>query len=359
MKAMVLRKGGEPFVLEERPDPTPGPGEAVARVLACGSGLTIQHVRAGRAAAKFPIVIGHEMTAEIVAMGKSDGMDDPGLKVGDPVTCYFYLSSGQDKWTRLGRDPLSPKITGYVGRDVDGAYAEYIKLPFRNYIKLPDGIDWKGRPADVGVICDAIATPYKVLARARVAPGEIVGVWGAGGGLGIHQVMMGRWANARVVAVDTVASKLEVCKQHGAEWVVDASKDDPVTAIRDLTKGAMLDVAIDYVSTTRTLEQAVGALGIGGRMVTLGGSGKTFTANSMAMLQKELELLGSRYVSRQQLIESLELCARGVVWPLVTETWPLAEAEQVHARVEAGQTLGRAALLVAPELWGEATRAPA
>ena len=357
MKAMVLRKGGEPFVLEERPDPTPGPGEAVARVLACGSGLTIQHVRAGRSAAKFPIIIGHEITGEIVAMGKSDGVDDPGLKIGDPVTCYFYLTEGQDKWTRIARAPLSTRVTGYVGRDIDGGYAEYIKMPFRNYIRLPDGIDWKGKPADVGVITDAITTPYKVLGRGRVAPGEIVGVWGAGGGLGIHQVMMCRWANARVVAIDTVAAKLDVCRQHGAEWTVDASKVDAVEAIRDITKGAGLDVAIDYVSTTRTLEQAVAALGIGGRLVTLGGAGSDFKASSADMLSKELELLGSRYASRQQIIEALDICARGEVWPLVTETWPLTEAEKVHARVEAGQTFGRAALLVAPELWGKATRA--
>jgi len=112
------------------------------------------------------------------------------------------------------------------------------------------------------------------------------------------------------------------------------------------------------VSSTPTLEQTVACLGIGGRMVTLGGAGKSFTVNSAAMLAKELELLGSRYASRQQVIESLELCARGEVWPLVTETWPLNEAEQVHARVEAGQTLGRAALMVAPDLWGKATRAP-
>lgn len=357
MKAMVLRKGGEPFVVEDRPEPVPGPGEAVARVLACGSGLTIQHVRAGRTNAKFPIVIGHEITAEIVAMGKTDGIDDPGIKVGDGVTCYFYLSEGQDKWTRLGRDPISTRITGYVGRQIDGGYAEYIKMPFRNFIKLPDGIDWKGKPADVGVICDAITTPYKVLGRTRLSPGEIVGVWGAGGGLGIHQVMMCRWANARVVAIDTAASKLEVCSKYGAEWTIDASKVDPVEAIKDLTKGRMLDVAIDYVSATRTLEQSVNALGIGGRMVTLGGSGKAFTVNSAAMLAKELELLGSRYASRQQVIESLDLCARGEVWPLVTETWPLLEAEQVHQRVEDGKTVGRAALMVAPELWAKATRA--
>ncbi|MBI4252080.1 MAG: alcohol dehydrogenase catalytic domain-containing protein [Candidatus Tectomicrobia bacterium] len=69
MKAMVLRKKGEPFVLEERPDPKPGPGEAVAKVFACGSGLTIHHARAGRVAVNYPVIIGHEVAGEIVEAG--------------------------------------------------------------------------------------------------------------------------------------------------------------------------------------------------------------------------------------------------------------------------------------------------
>ena len=109
---------------------------------------------------------------------------------------------------------------------------------------------------------------------------------------------------------------------------------------------AMLDVAIDYVSTTRTLEQAIAALGIGGRMVTLGGSGKTFTASSSALLSREQEILGSRYASRQQVIEALDLCARGEVWPLVTEKVPFTEAEAVHQRLETGSITGRAALMM-------------
>ena len=69
MKAMILSGPNRPFELMDVPDPVPGPGEAVARVIACGSGLTIQHVKAGRRQAQFPRIIGHEITAEIVALG--------------------------------------------------------------------------------------------------------------------------------------------------------------------------------------------------------------------------------------------------------------------------------------------------
>lgn len=349
MKAMVLRAAGEPFVMETRPDPTPGPGEAVARVLACGAGLTIQHVRAGRTGANFPIVIGHEITGEIVAVGpQTDALPviEP-LKGGDPVTCWFYLLNGEDRWTRSDRPTISTRVCGHVGRQIDGGYAEYIKLPVQNFIKLPEGLDWKRHPAEIGVITDALATPYKVLRRGRVRPLDTVAVFGAGGGVGLHQVMMCKWARARVIAVEIRADKFDACRKAGADAVVDASAGHVVDQIRDLTDGAGVDVAVDYVSATRTLEEATAALGIGGRLLTLGGSaGKPFTVDPRVMLRKELELMGSRYCTRQEVIDTLELVARGDVWPVVSETAPLAEAEQIHARVEKGLVTGRAALMI-------------
>lgn len=82
--------------MEERPDPVAGPGEAVARIMACGMGLTIQHTRKGRGRqVPFPLIIGHEITAEIVEAGA--GVEADALKVGDAVTCYFYITCGHCK----------------------------------------------------------------------------------------------------------------------------------------------------------------------------------------------------------------------------------------------------------------------
>ena len=278
-------------------------------------------------------------------MGSGGGGPD-NLKVGDPVTAYFYLIDGEDKWTRTGRAPISTVNKGYIGRQIDGGYAEYIKLPVYNFIKLPEGLDYKNKPAEVGVISDAIATPYKVLSRARVAATDTVAIFGAGGGLGVHQVMMCKWAHANVIAIDVMRDKLDVCSDLGADLLVDASEDSVVEQVMDLTNGEGVDVAIDYVSTTGTQQQAVDCLGIGGRFVTLGGSLQPFMVPAPKMLSKELELMGSRYCSRQQVIDSLELCARGDVWPLVTETYPLAEAETVHKRLDQGLVTGRAALIM-------------
>lgn len=342
MKAMVLKAANTPFVLEEVPDPVAGPGEAVARVFACGSGLTIQHVKAGRISAPFPRIIGHEICGEIVEVG--DGVSS--LNVGDPVTAYYYLNCGHCRWCLGNREPLCENLAGNVGRQIDGGYAEYIKLPEAIFLKLPEGLDYKGHPSEIGVITDAIATPYKVLTRARIKAGETVAVFGAGGGLGIHMLMMAHWARARVIAVDIAADKFEACRSAGADEVVDASGGNVAEALLDLTRGQGIDVAVDFVSATATLEAGAGALGRGGRLVTLGGAGEPFQASAQAMLVKELDLLGSRYVTRSEVIESLDLVARGDIWPVVTDIRPLEEAEALHERVEKGLVIGRAALMI-------------
>ena len=343
MKALVLKAANTPFELTTLPDPAPGPGEAVAHVLACGSGLTIQHIKAGRIAAKFPRIIGHEITGEIVAVGTGVS----GLRVGDGVTAYYYLNCGHCRWCLANFEPLCVDSGGNVGISCDGGYAEYIKLPAHIFIRLPEALNYKAHPAEVGVITDALATPYKVLRRARIKAGETVAVFGAGGGVGIHQLMLAKWARARVIAVDVAKTKFDACRKAGADEVVDATAGNVTEALLDLTGGKGVDVAIDYVSSTATLEAAARSLGIHGRLVTLGGAGQSFSVSSLDMLLKEQDLLGSRYVTRSEILETLDLVARGEVWPLVSEIHSMQDAEMLHARLELGEVIGRAALRIA------------
>jgi alcohol dehydrogenase, propanol-preferring len=344
MKAVLLTGPGQPFEMANVPDPTPGPGEAVAKMLACGSGLTIHHARAGRLKLNhYPRIIGHEIAAEIVALGA--GVSD--LKIGDGVTAYFYFNCGHCRWCRINRETLCENFGGYVGRESDGGYAEYIKLPVRNFLKFPDGIDWRRNPAEAGVICDALATPVKVIGRARVTPHDTVAVFGAGGGLGVHMLKVARWARAKkIIAVDTSAAKFETAVKCGADITIDASAGNVAEQLMEATGGQGIDVAIDFVSNAGTLEPALAALGRGGRLVTLGGSGKPFNADPAKLLRNENEIIGSRYASRQEVMETLELVARGEFKALVTDKVPLAQAEALHQRLEKELIIGRAALVM-------------
>lgn len=342
MKALVLESPNRPFVLKNVPDPVPGRSDVVVRVVTCGAGLTIQHVRAGRIKVNYPRIIGHEITGVIEEVGS----DVSHLRVGDPVTAYFYLTCGHCRWCRTNRETLCDNFEGYIGRDTDGGYAEFMVLPARNCLRIPDELDWMAYPAEIGVICDAIATPLKVVRHAKVTPQDTVAVIGAGGGLGIHMIMLAKWAHARVVAVDVAASKFAACEAAGADDCLDAKQETISDGLLRLTHGRGADVIVDFVSSADTLNSGAKALAKGGRLVTLGGSGDDFLASSRLLLDHEAVLMGSRYATKQEVLDSLNLVARNEVWPLVTDIRPMAEVEALHRQIENGDVTGRAALRI-------------
>ena len=342
MKALLLNGPGKPFSIDTIEDPTPEKGYAVAKVLACGSGLTIQHVKAGRITVDYPRIIGHEIIGEIVEInGKTNE-----YKFGDPVTAFFYLTCGQCKWCNIDRETLCDNFKGYIGREIDGGYAEYIKLPIENFIKIPESINYKNNLLETAVVCDAVATPLKVIKKAKISSFDKVGVIGAGGGLGIHMLKMLKLNNISTIGIDTKTEKFNTCNENGAEFSISPLQNDLKNKINDYTKGNYLDVVIDFVSSKSSLELGCSILGRGGRLVTLGGSGEQFLANSSDMLVKELELIGSRYCTKQELKESLDLFARGLIKPLVSYKTDFNGAEDLHKKIEIGDVIGRAGILI-------------
>ncbi len=341
MKALILKGPNEPFIFEDVPDPIPQNGEAVAKVLACGSGLTIQHVKSGRTKVNFPIIIGHEITAEIVDLRGDCGE----LKVGMPVTAYFYLTCGHCKWCKINRETLCNNFKGYIGRQINGGYAEYISLPAKNFIPIPLSINYKESPIETGIISDAIATPLKVIKKARIGITDKVGVIGAGGGLGIHMLRMLNLYNVKTIAIETKQIKEKSCRDSGASEFINPNSNSKKEVIEDFTNNSGLDVIIDFVSSKSSLEIGTELLGSGGRLVTLGGSGEFFNIDSGNMLLKEIEIIGSRYCSKQEVIDSLNLVSRGLITPLVTEKVSAYQANDLHERIEKGNVIGRAGII--------------
>ena len=341
MKALILKGPNEPFIFEDVPDPIPQNGEAVAKVLACGSGLTIQHVKAGRTKVNFPIIIGHEITAEIIELRGDCGE----LKVGMPVTAYFYLTCGHCKWCKINRETLCDNFKGYIGRQINGGYAEYISLPAKNFIPIPLSINYKENPIETGIISDAIATPLKVIKKARIGITDKVGVIGAGGGLGIHMLRMLNLYNVKTIAIETKQIKEKSCRDSGASEFINPNSNSKKEVIEDFTNNSGLDVVIDFVSSKSSLETGTELLGNGGRLVTLGGSGEFFNIDSGNILLKEIEIIGSRYCSKQEVIDSLNLVSRGLITPLVTEKVSPYQANDLHERIEKGNVIGRAGII--------------
>ncbi len=341
MKALILNGPNQKFSFETIKDPKPTEGFAVAKVLACGSGLTIQHVKSGRIKANYPIIIGHEIVAEIVEINDKN----TNLKLGMPVTAYFYLTCGDCKWCRLDRETLCTDFKGYIGRQINGGYAEFISLPVKNFIPIPNTIDYKNNLLEVAVICDAIATPFKVIKKGRFISTDKVGVIGAGGGLGIHMLKMLRLENIDCISIETKEEKFLDCNKNGSVFSVSPNDKDILNKIIEFTKGNLLDGIIDFVSSKSSLELGVSLLGNGGRLLTLGGSGKNLIVSSNKMLEKELELIGSRYCTKQEVKDSLDLYANGLIKPMISKISNFDDAESLHQDIENSNIVGRAGLI--------------
>jgi D-arabinose 1-dehydrogenase-like Zn-dependent alcohol dehydrogenase len=162
---------------------------------------------------------------------------------------------------------------------------------------------------------------------------------------------MVRWANCHVTAVEVDTNKFQACLEHGADICVDANTNDAHEALIDASNGGF-DVVIDFVSSTKSLEMGVASLGRGGRLITLGGgggAGSEFKLNGMSLLSKEIEVMGSRYCSYQEVLESLQLVgeqAHKGLMPLVTRTSGFEGLEDIHNDVEHSRITGRAALVL-------------
>ncbi|MCC7347708.1 MAG: zinc-binding dehydrogenase [Variibacter sp.] len=344
MKAMVLRAHNTPLELQDVPVPKPGPGDALVKVFACGSGLTLHHAVTGNTPTKLPVIIGHEVVGEVVELGAGAR----GLAVGDQVTLHGLLFCGHCRFCVTSREPLCEQLAGMVGRQIDGGYAEYMTAPDRNWIKLPPRLLDVCGPAKACVIADAMATPWKVARYGSLRAMESCVVYGGAGGVGIHLIRIAKLRGARVIGVD-VADKLDAMRAQGADDVIDGRGNDVAGEIRRLT-GRGADMVADFVGSAETLAQGLAALARGGRLVIVGlsrASEAIVTANAAAMLQHEQSILGSRAFSRAEIAECLALCANGVLEPAVNHVFPLEQANEAHALVASGRNIGRVVLTVA------------
>lgn len=347
MKAMVLHGLGQPLVLEKVPVPKVGPNDVLVRVRACGIGLTVVNMIAtpGRVTA-YPRIPGHEIAGEVVKVGKEVST----VRVGQRVTNHFYLTCGQCRNCRSGRETLCLHPGGNVGAACDGGYAEYVKLPARNLVAIPDGVS----EIDAAVASDAVATPYHACRKeARIGPGDDVLIIGAGGGIGIHMVQMARLCGGRVLAADIGEDKLALARQAGADVSLDVRNGDLVAQVMTATEGRGADAAIDVVGSRDTLTSAMRALGMGGRLVIIGtqpqavyDADPSFTVNPVEFLHRGLELHSSRYVTLSEIEQTLELVRQGRIKPVVTRLFELHEVQLAHDLIKNNRTMGRVAMAI-------------
>jgi propanol-preferring alcohol dehydrogenase len=264
---------------------------------------------------------------EIAGMVEKVGSGVTHLKVGDRVCLHYLVTCGDCHYCTTGNEHFCLKGM-MIGKHLDGGYAEYIAVPARNAIPLPDEVSFE----HAAVLMCSSATSLHALRKARLTAGETVAVFGVGG-LGMSAIQLARALGALdVYALDINADKLQVAAQHGA-IPVNVAKGDPVAEIQRLTGRRGVDVALELIGLPQTMRQAVQSLAVFGRAVWAGITDKPVTLDSYhEVLGKEAEVIGSDDHLLPELHLLIEYARRGLLdlSQVVTRSVPL-EAAAINA----------------------------
>jgi propanol-preferring alcohol dehydrogenase len=331
MRAAVVHSFDEPLRLEHVPKPVAGDDEVVVRIEASGLCHTDIHAAHGDWPVKPspPFIPGHEG----VGIVESIGARVAGVAVGDRVAVPWlgYACGVCDHcvsgWETLC---LSQRNTGY---SVDGGFAEYVKASAAYVVAVPEGVD----PLDAAPLTCAGVTTYKAVKMSGARSSDLVAVFGIGG-LGHLAVQYARIAGARVVAVDLHDEKLELARELGAEFTVNAAKQDAAAAIQELG-GA--DAAIALAVAPKAFSDAYGSLRRGGTLVFVGLPADNHVEIPIfETVLNGITIVGSIVGTRTDLREVFELHAAGRT-RVIREERPLDDVNEAIAEVDRGEVPAR------------------
>lgn len=331
MRAAVAHSAGAPLTIDQVTVPTPGPGQALVKVLTTGVCHTDLHAVQGDwpVAPKSPLIPGHEGVGTVVAVG--EGVSD--LAVGDLVgNAWLWSACGTCQYCRTGWETLCEKQQN-GGYSVDGSFGEYMLVDATYAARLDPSVD----PVEIAPILCAGVTVYKGLKVTDARPGQWVAISGIGG-LGHIAVQYAVAMGFKVVAIDVDDAKLELARHHGAVVTVNALTEDPATVIQEQT-GGVHGVLVTAVHP-QAFAQALAIARRGATIVFNGLPPGDFPANIFDIVLRGLTIRGSIVGTRQDMIEAVQFYTDGKVVPTV-ETAKLDDINAVFDRMKRGAIDGR------------------
>lgn len=313
-------------MLEEAPDPEPGPGEVLVRLHASALNHLDVWIRKGLPSVPKPRILGADGAGVVEALG--EGVE--GLAPGERVVLNPGIEAGR------GRIHV-------IGEHGDGTNAELIAVPATNVHSIPGTMSFEEAAAFPLVF----ETAYRMLVtRAQLREGEWVLAWGIGGGVSTAALAIAKALGARVIVTSSSDAKLERARELGADATVNHATGDVKAAVQEATGGGGADVVVDTVGEA-TWRTSLDAAAPGGRITVCGAtSGPNPPAALHRVWWKQLTILGSTMGTGEDFAGAFELVASGRARPVIDEVLPLEEIRAAHARLEAGEQLGKIVLTI-------------
>ncbi|MEM4573361.1 MAG: alcohol dehydrogenase catalytic domain-containing protein [Candidatus Caldarchaeum sp.] len=309
MKAAVYH-GPNDVRVKDVEKPLAGRGEVVVKTyvtLTCGTDLKM--FLRGHPFAKPPVVMGHEFAGVVTDVGEEVDW----VSVGDEVVAANSAPCGYCSYCKLGRFNLCENLEEtIIGFSVDGAYAEYVKLPRRivtfNLYRLPKGLEPR-----VAALLEPLACVVRGQRLSNIDVGDTVTVLGAGP-IGLIHMLLARLSGARkTIVVDVNWNRLRFASELGADVVVNSMEEDAAKRVYDENGGLGSDVVIEAVGLPETWETAIKLARKGGTVLFFGGppKGTKISGDTYAIHYGELTLQGSFHHTPQDVTRALRLLESG------------------------------------------------
>ena len=334
MRAMAAPGGGAKLELQEREVPTPGRGEVLIRVQACGvchsDALTVSGHAPGM---KYPRVPGHEVIGSLEAIGPEVHGWQIGTRVG---VGWFPGSCGYCSQCRHGNAFACENIQGATGVSRDGGYATHMLAHVSALARVPSDLDVV---ASAPLLCAGITT-FNALRNSGAAAGDLVAIHGVGG-LGHLGIQFAARLGFRVVAVNRGRDKESLARSLGAHEYIDTQSGDPAAALQTLG-GAKAILAT--VTDAAAMQAVVGGLGPNGTLMVIGAVG-ALTVDSLDLLRKRAAVKGWYSGTSVDSEDTLRFSQQHRITSM-NEIFPLEQAQAAYLRMLSGKARFRVVLKV-------------
>ena len=342
MKAAYLtgHGGNEVVRVGERPLPARAPGEVRVRLHAATLNRVDLYMRNSGAGIthSLPQIMGLD------GAGVIDEIDagDPLLQAGQRVLLHPGLACGRCEFCLRGDDVLCTRYQ-LIGEHRDGSFAQFITMPARNVLPLPE--DWSfAEGAAIGV--NHLTAWRMLVTQAQLKAWETVLIFGIGGGVSLAGLQLAKALGARCIVTSRHAAKLEQARALGADHVIDSGRDDVAKSALAATDGRGVDVVFENVGEA-AWPAAMKSLVRGGRLVTCGASsGDQPGADLRRLFIRQLRVLGSTLGTVAELRDLLAFCQRQRVRPLIEQSFALDDVHAALDRLESGDQFGKVALRI-------------
>jgi len=321
MRAMQVRQPGAPFELVERELPTPGHGEVLVKVQACGVCHSDSIAKDGLfPGIPYPIIPGHEVAGVIEAIGKGVVPWTVGTRVG---VGWFGGHCGHCEPCRRG-DLIDCQNIRIPGLNYDGGYADYMLTPANGLVRIPDDL----RTEDAAPLLCAGVTTFNSLRESGARPGDTVAVLGLGG-LGHLGVQFARKMGFRTIAIARGADKEPLAKDLGAHIYIDSAATN---AAKELTKLGGAKTILATVPDAQAASELIPGLSVRGVIMIIGVGGEPIQVNAVDVIAANRTIQGHASGAAIDSEDTLNFSVLSGVRPKI-EVMPLERANEAYDRM--------------------------